>query len=366
MALSLLISAELLAQSAGTVWSRNVSLLAKSNFGRGASSDVWGWRNTQTGEDYALVTLKGGLSIVETTTPSNPREIVHINHSDTTKTLDVADVEVYESAGQAYAYLARASTNVNPFVLIININNAIGQGGTILINPDGGFTSVYVGKISNSFSGGQAHTLTIAGGILYIATQTQYMDIWDLRSSPSSPTHLGSYAVPYSSTQADWPQSVHEMLVDPTGNGGSPRAYVAFTRGGIKIVNVNLSSPANSSVFKEQLYDFDRASPTTIKSTDNPFDWRVTHSAWPTDDRQYVFTTDELSLSSPDPDLYPPQGPTNGEERDNKRQGAFLRVWKTSELVSGRTGTALKGGYYVPEGVQNGVVTLSGIAGYAN
>lgn len=362
-----------IAQPSGTVWSKNVALLAKRSFNGFGSSDVWHWRNPQDGKDYALVTIDKGLSIVDVSNLSSvpTSETVHINAENHSKgnpsspNLDVADVEVYQSGGTAYAYLARASTNINPFVLIINVNNAISQGGTILINPNGGFTSVYVGKINNSFAGGQAHTLTIAGGILYIATQTQYLDVWDLRTNPTNPTHPGSFLVPLTSTGAT-SQTVHEVFAKSSGSNSS-RVYVAFTRGGLKVIEFSSLLPLDTLSVTPRRYDFDRASPTTIESSDNLFDWRVTHSAWPTDDEQYIFTTDELSIddnattlySSFDPDLHAGQSPAL---KDPFREGAFLRVWKRSELG---TSNALQGGYYVPEGVQNGIVTLSGIAGYA-
>ena len=74
IALSLLLSAQLFAQSVGTVWSKNVALLAKRAFSGFGSSDVWHWRNSQDGKDYALVTIDKGLSIVDVSTPTNPTE----------------------------------------------------------------------------------------------------------------------------------------------------------------------------------------------------------------------------------------------------------------------------------------------------
>lgn len=68
---NLVLSSEMVAQSTGGGWSKNVSLLAKTNFGRGASSDVWGWKDSQTGKHYALVTLNRGLSIIDVSNPNS-------------------------------------------------------------------------------------------------------------------------------------------------------------------------------------------------------------------------------------------------------------------------------------------------------
>lgn len=193
-----LLSTALVAQPSGGGWAKNVSLLTKTDFGRGASSDVWGWRDTQTGNDYVLVTLNRGLSIVDASNPSNPQEKAHINHINSSDNLRVDDVEVYESGGEAYAYLA-----VNEFrqyiVLIIKIRQALGDAANIpdkkiRIDPNADPTGSFVGRIPRTVDTvGRAHTLTIAGGILYIcpalavphfdSTGTSWFDIWDLRAS---------------------------------------------------------------------------------------------------------------------------------------------------------------------------------------
>ena len=38
-------------------------------------SDIWGWRNTSTGVEYALVGLNTGFSVVELSNPQNPSEV---------------------------------------------------------------------------------------------------------------------------------------------------------------------------------------------------------------------------------------------------------------------------------------------------
>jgi len=103
VALSFLFSAQLFAQPSGTVWSKNVALLAKRAFSGFGASDVWHWRNPQDGKDYALATIDKGLSILDVSTPTNPTEVVHINAENHTKgspsspNLAVNTVESYES-----------------------------------------------------------------------------------------------------------------------------------------------------------------------------------------------------------------------------------------------------------------------------
>lgn len=158
----------LFGQPAGGGWAKNISLLKKGFPERsGESSDIWGWRDSQTGKDYVLVTINDNLSIVETTNPFDPHERAYIKGPGTVP-LGTPDVEVYESGGNAYAYLARNSGG-GYTAIVINLREALNPGGTREIDVNGSFNNFFVGKISaipDKMTRG--HTLTIAGGILYI------------------------------------------------------------------------------------------------------------------------------------------------------------------------------------------------------
>lgn len=139
----------------------NTYLYNKSKFNRYFGvEDVWGVKVNNI--NYALATLDRGLSIVNTSNPSSPTEVAHINRegyvsNDPEKPrLSTPDVETFEKNGTVYAYLATNKTTSQdpemPLVLIINLNAAINTGGTILIDPDGVFNSVYVGRILQTVS----------------------------------------------------------------------------------------------------------------------------------------------------------------------------------------------------------------------
>ena len=304
-----------------------------------------------------------GLSIVNTSNPASPTEKVHINHSNQSLSLEVVDVETFNSSGTTYAYLSVHNNSDPYFVLIINLNQAINQNGFYGINPSGSFNSVFVGRIQNAFRtplytpeiAWQAHTLTIAGGYLYVATLKDKLPVWNLNSSATSPFYLGALTITPSNS------GVHEMYVKSTGSNTS-RIYAACSRGGLQVIDLNLINMTFTKT--SQLYDSDKASPSVENSSDPLFDYRQSHSAWPTDDGQYIFTTDELSLWPPnnhlinmpeDPNLYPT------EElilQSVYRQGNFLRTWKTSQLG---TSSALKSGFYVAEGEEHGFTDLADI-----
>jgi hypothetical protein len=197
----------ILAQGPGVIWSDNVTLKCVTDHSRGGGGDVWGWKDTQTGKHYALVTLNGGLSISDVSNTSSPIEKVHINSSVQNEKLDVGDVETFESGGETYAYLSVYNSSKQYFVLIINLKQAITFTGFYGIDPENGsLGSVFVGRIQNPVSGTwQAHTLTISGGYLYVSTLKDKLPVWNLNLSPTIPPYLGTVTVntPY--------REIHEM-----------------------------------------------------------------------------------------------------------------------------------------------------------
>jgi hypothetical protein len=95
------------------------------------------------------------------------------------------------------------------------------------------------------------------------------------------------------------------------------------------------------------MYDSDKLSALSVFSADTAFDWRLCHSAWPTDNRDYIFTTDEIS---PAAKVFPLQGKDSAF-----LQATNLKVWKVNDIDSMAT-TSLKGNYYVPNADEAGMI----------
>ena len=87
-------------------------------------SDIWGWRNTSTGVEYALVGLNTGFSVVELSNPQNPTEVFFIPGANTTW----RDIKTWEN----YAYIV--CDNCNDGLLIVDLNDMSGQ--TYFINTE--------------------------------------------------------------------------------------------------------------------------------------------------------------------------------------------------------------------------------------
>jgi len=328
----------------------NIPLHCKTKFNRYFGvGDVWGVQINNI--NYALVTLDGGLSVVNTNSPSNPIEIVHIDSIDYVKTdpqsprIWIPDVETFTYNGTTYAYLAtnrKKETNPFPLVMIINLNAAINNAppppnNEILIDPYNPSGPVYVGKINDNGQIDQSHTLTIAGRFLYVATMNDSLPVWDLIPNPANPHYLGfiqlnpTYSV------------LHEMYVKPI-TAFHAKIYAACVVGGLQVIDATYyaagqGNPPEITVNSliTHLYDFDKAYPNKRESDDALFNYRATHSAWPTSNEQYIFTTDELLVWPPqsqqqysgeDQNLYTPPNIL----RSPRREGTFLRVWQTSLL----------------------------------
>jgi hypothetical protein len=278
--------------------SKNVAVIGNDDFSHVDCGDVWGIRIAGTPDKhYALSTLGNGMSIaiVNSVSPVYYQDIAYINDDDyydpfNPVQMGVADVETFVVNNTVYAALA-IPANADPVVYIVNVDSAIvlGQAAQDRFVP---ISSVQTATIPQLAPLMQAHTITIADNRLYIATQTSYIDIWDV-SNPYSPIHKGAYALPNPVPGTNMPgATVHEMYVDPDGPNGH-RAYVAYTRGGLFIVDIDTADVLNSSIVKRQMYDSDKLSALSVFSADTAFDWRLCHSAWPTEDRNYVLTAVE-------------------------------------------------------------------------
>jgi len=236
--------------------SDNLDLLCKTKFSRERGvADVWGVKINNT--NYALVTLDGGLSIVDANNTMSPIETAHINYIDYDigDKLGVPDVETFTKDGVTYAYLA---TNNGQFtggilVIIINLNQAIEDSGEILIDPVNDTpnpNNVFAGKIDDSGEINLSHTLTITGGYLYVSTFTNKIPVWNLNTNPTNPTYLGTATINTPDTE------MHEMYVKSTGSASS-KAYASALRGGLHVIDFSDLQNMSFTV-TTQLYDSDK------------------------------------------------------------------------------------------------------------
>ncbi|MCG3166722.1 MAG: hypothetical protein POELPBGB_02503 [Bacteroidia bacterium] len=204
-------------------------------------SDVWGYVD-ENGNEYALVGMtEGGISIVDITNPSDMSEVFSVGGPAS----NWYEIKVWND----YAYVTTE-----------------GGGGLIIIDlsPLPGNTNLTVTHFTTG-NWSTAHNLWIdENGILYIFGANRGVGgaiIYDLNINPTDLTEVGFWNEYY----------VHD---------------------GIVINDTMYAAHIHDGFFS--IYDFsDKANPVYLASANTPNNW--THNIWVSDDRQRVFTTDEVS-----------------------------------------------------------------------
>ena len=229
----------------------NMNLLGSFDYPSTQGNDIWGWVDPN-GNEYALVGLRNGFSVVNVTNPSFPTEEFFISDLNSTW----RDVKTWGN----YAYV---TTEANAGLLIVDLTDMTGN------------TYWHVTQFTNSNTGASvtftsAHNLYIdENGVCYIfgagsnsgSNPSDGVIFLDVDANPTSPVYLGDWDDEY----------IHDGMV----RGDTLYAGCILT-GDLYIIDVSI-----------------KTNPVTLAShpTPNAF----THNAWISDDGNYVFTTDEKS-----------------------------------------------------------------------
>ena len=227
--------------------SMNMNLLGTYNYSS-EGSDIWGWYDPTSNQEYALVTLTNGLSCVNVTNPSQPQQEFFINDISS----PWRDVKTWGN----YAYV---TTEANAGLLIVDLSDMSGNTYTHVtqFNGPGGSTSftsahnIYIDENGIAYIFGAAGSGNQSNGAIFL----------DVGSNATNPVYLGEWSDQY----------IHDAMV----RGDTMWAGCIYSG---KLYAVDVSNKSN---------------PVTLgsKSTPNNF----THNAWVSDDGDYVFTTDETS-----------------------------------------------------------------------
>ena len=206
-------------------------------------NDVWGYVD-ELGNEYAIVGTSKGTSVVDVTDPSNPFEVFWIAGSESIW----RDPSVHGD----YAYI---TTEASDGLLIIDLSPL--PLSTVL--P----TTLYTGPAGSPWQ--SAHTCFVdENGFAYIFGANRGNGgaiILDIQTDPMNPIEVGDFDTWY----------VHDGFVR------NDTMYLAHISDGFfSLVDVTV-----------------KASPILLgtKTTPNNF----THNIWPSDNGQFVFTTDEIS-----------------------------------------------------------------------
>lgn len=206
-------------------------------------NDVWGYVD-ETGIEYALVGARGGVSVVSLENPASPQEVYWRPSNFSIW----RDLKTYGD----YAYI---TTEAEAGLLIIDLSPL----------PAGEITSFtyYQGDLGQTWQ--SAHNLYIdEDGFAYIFGSNRGnggVIILDVATDPMNPIEIGVFDNWY----------VHD------GFARDGLLYLAHIFDGfLSIVDIS-----------------DRANPVLLGTANTPSNFA--HNIWPSDDGQFVFTTDEIS-----------------------------------------------------------------------
>lgn len=202
-------------------------------------SDIWGWRNTSTGVEYALVGLNTGFSVVELSNPQNPTEVFFIPGANTTW----RDIKTWEN----YAYVTNEGGDG---LLIVDLNDLTGQTYVNFTNYFNTAHNIYMDENGVAYIFG---TDVGNGGVIFL----------DVTTNPMSPTYLGTWDDYY----------IHDGMA----RGDTLWAGCIYQG---EFYAVDVSNKTNPQVLGHH-------------PTPNQF----THNIWVSDDGDFVFTTDEQADS---------------------------------------------------------------------
>ena len=226
----------------------NMHLLGTYDYPSTQGNDIWGWVDGSNNE-YALVGLRSGFSVVNVTNPASPIEEFFISDVNSTW----RDIKTWGN----YAYV---TTEASAGLLIVDLTDMTGNTYSHVTQ----FTNNNGGSVSFT----SAHDIYIdENGIAYIfgaggpGSQSDGAIFLDVDANPTNPVYLGEWSDEY----------IHDGMV----RGDTMWAGCVYDG---KVFCVDVS---------------DKTNPQTLGSATTPN--AFTHNAWVSDNGDYVFTTDEQS-----------------------------------------------------------------------
>ncbi len=247
-----------------TYSSQNISLLShidpQSTVGIGTDgrkySGCWGWHQTSTNREYALVGSSAGTYFVDVTVPTSPTVCAYVPGK---AGCTWREIKTYQN----YCYVVSDDAAPNRFQII----DMSALPATVTVVYDG--SSTYFER---------GHTIWIDKDKMYIGSETKQggsyscMSIYSL-ATPSNPAFLRSLG-----TDAPFVQVVHDMFVK------NDTVFASCGNQGLYIFKYN----SGSNTFS-QLNSFTNYSPGAAYN----------HSSYITENSKYLVFTDEVPAGLP-------------------------------------------------------------------
>lgn len=234
-------------------------------------NDMWGWTDTQTGFEYALVGRGDGVSFVDISDPNNPRYIGHLGQTPGSPESLWRDIKVYKDHAFIVADASgfhglqvvdltqlRNFSGVPKILLETAHYSGFGSAHNIAINEETGFAYVVGAHGGGENCGGGLHMIDI--------------------TTPASPTFAGCFADPLTGRSGTGYSHDVQCVVytgpDPDHQGSE--LCFGFNETAISIADVS-----------------DKNNPFPVSRATYP-KLGYTHQGWVTDDQRYLYVNDEL------------------------------------------------------------------------
>lgn len=241
----LLFSASLMAQVGSTFNASLVANVDERNTGSRSYNDIWAYEDA-TGREYAVMGAKNGTIIYDLSDPTAPQEIAFVPGASS----------IWRDIKSFGDYLYVVADRGQDGLLIINMENAPDTVTWEFWKPTltAGLDTRVLEKCHNLYIDEQ--------GICFIAgcnLNSGGVLMFDVASTPGTPQYIGPATFRYS----------HDVFAR-----GDTLYSADLTNGFFSLTDVSNKQSPDLLAFQQTTRNF-------------------THNVWPSDDNQYLFTTDE-------------------------------------------------------------------------
>lgn len=273
--------------SAGGYACENISLLSHlplSEFsGNPASAkDIWGHVDLNTGQEYAIIGLSNGISVVNVTDPESPEIVGHVSGANS-GWRDVKVYQFYDAEAlhwRAYAY-ATAESDASEGLTIIDLNGLSQQQVSVVERQqsDRSAHNLYISNLDYSFNialNDSQPLVHIVGSNNFGGASRSY--------ALTDPEALGATYSPTTANRSDYSHDVSSVLI----NDGRAQSDCNNSTGQDCLVLLDF----NENTLR--LQDHTDINNQVLLGEVGYLNSAYTHSGWWSEDKNYVFLHDEL------------------------------------------------------------------------
>ena len=232
-------------------------------------NDVWGWMDSETEKEYAIVGRSDGTSFVDITNPTNPVFIADLPATEGSNPNAWRDVKTYKNYALVVAdnvgkhgmqiydlHQLRDIENMPATVEPSVVYEEIYSAHNVIVNEETGFAYIVAASGGGETCGGGYHMVDL--------------------NDPMNPTFAGCFSDPSSGAGGNHIHDAQCVLYD-----GPDQDYQGN----------EICFGANASVFS--IADVsDKENPVTVSALDYP-NVAYVHQGWLTDDKKYFYINDE-------------------------------------------------------------------------